>query len=90
MNQKHDREFWENIVKLVEDDGVKLSFIMSQYQITRSSYYYWRNRLRDERGCSESDQAKENKRLMRENLELKMENEILKKPFRLSGESSHH
>lgn len=59
MNEKHDQDFWENIVKLVEDNGTKLSVVLDQYQITRSSYYYWRKRLhRSKEEIEEDEQAK--------------------------------
>lgn len=86
MNEKHDQDFWENIVKLVEDNGTKLSVVLDQYQITRSSYYYWRKRLhRSKEEIEEDEQAKKNKQLQKEILELKMENEILKKAISIIG-----
>ena len=90
MNEKHNQDFWENIVKIVEDNGTKLSVVLDQYQITRSSYYYWRKRLhRSKEEIEEDEQTRKNKQLQKENLELRMENEILKKQFRLSGKSNY-
>lgn len=86
MNEKHDQDFWENIVKLVEDNGTKLSVVLDQYQITRSSYYYWRKRLRrSQKEVEEDEQTKKNKQLEKENFELRMENEILKKAISIIG-----
>lgn len=86
MNEKHNEDFWENIVKLVEDNGTKLSVVLDQYQITRSSYYYWKKRLRrSKEEIEEDEQTKKNKLLQKEILELKMENEILKKAISIIG-----
>ena len=86
MNEKHDQDFWENIVKLVEDNGTKLSVVLDQYQITRSSYYYWKKRLRrSQEEVEEDEQTKKNKQLEKENFELRMENEILKKAISIIG-----
>ncbi len=66
MNEKHDQDFWEYIVKLVEDGGIKLSVVLDRYQITRSSYYYWRKRLHrneEEIEVEEDEQAKKNNQL---------------------------
>lgn len=86
MNEKHNQDFWENIVKIVEDNGTKLSVVLDQYQITRSSYYYWRKRLnRSKEEIEEDEQTRKNKQLQKENLELRMENEILKKAISIIG-----
>lgn len=86
MDKKHDREFWENIVKLVEDNGTKLSFVLDQYQITRSSYYYWRKNLRKTKEeIEEDEQTRRHKELLKENAELRLENEILKKAISIIG-----
>lgn len=86
MDEKHDQEFWENVLRLVEDDGMKLSFVITQYGISRSSYYYWKKRLRKDGGEAKADEAElERRRLIKENADLRMENEILKKAISIIG-----
>lgn len=85
--EKHDEAFWRNIIAL-NKDGKSVSFLMSEYGITRSSFYYYRRRFQDEENGSLSEEDKDKKlaRLEKEKAKLELENEILKKAVLIIGE----
>ena len=81
----HNREFYKHIVEL-ERAGTKLSLLLEQYKITRSSFYYWKKQFeKEEEGIDESSEVA---KLKKENARLELENEILKKAVAIIGRNS--
>src|SRR5262245_39318756 len=82
---KHTDDFKANAVSLVLDQGMSAEAVVKDLGLTRSTFFRWLKQARIDRGeAAPSSQlsADERKRLVeleRENRELKMERELLKK-----------
>ncbi len=83
MGKRYDREFKIQACKLVVEQGYSLREAAEQLGATAWSIRTWINKLRSEGALPPKDQtvdtAEELKGLRKENKQLRLENEILKK-----------
>ena len=80
-NKQYPSEFKEEAVALVLDQGYSVSDAAESLGITTKLLYAWKAKIENERQGSllTGDEREELKRLRKENKELRMEKEILKK-----------
>jgi len=81
-NNKYTDDFKKIIIELL-DSGKTVSSLAKEYEIERQNIYIWK-KLYSKGGSFKSadlktDLEKENQKLLKENAELKLDNEILKK-----------
>lgn len=79
--KQYPKEFKEGAVGLVVEQGYSVSEAAKSLGITTTLLYKWKDKIEAERSgvVLESDERDELKRLRKENKELRMEKEILKK-----------
>lgn len=79
--KQYPKEFKEQAVGLVVEQGYSVSEAAKSLGITTTLLYKWKDKIEAERSgvVLESDERDELKRLRKENKELRMEKEILKK-----------
>jgi len=82
--RKFTDEFKEGAVRLVLDEGKALSEVARNLDLTQSVFGKWVEQARADRGKSKrgtltTDEKEELSRLRKENRELRMERELLKK-----------
>lgn len=79
--KQYPKEFKEEAVRLVVEQGYSVSEAAKSLGITTTLFYKWKDKIEAERSgvVLESDERDELKRLRKENKELRMEKEILKK-----------
>lgn len=80
-NKQYPSEFKEEAVALVLDQGYSVSDAAESLGITTKLLYAWKAKIEDERQGTllTGDEREELKRLRKENKELRMEKEVLKK-----------
>lgn len=80
-NKQYPSEFKEEAVALVLDQGYSVSDAAESLGITTKLLYAWKAKIENERQGTllTGDEREELKRLRKENKELRMEKEILKK-----------
>ena len=86
MNQKrsykrYPKEFKEEVVSLVLDQGYSVVKAAESVGVKPSLVYVWRDKIESEKAAQalDSNERAELKRLRKENKELRLEKEILKK-----------
>lgn len=88
MSKRYNDEFKKQIVMLA-DNGKKISEIIEEYNISRSSIHKWRKEYSNSGSFkakdNRSDEEKELIKLRKENQQLKMENDILKQAALIMG-----
>lgn len=78
--KRYDEEFKENVVKMVLEQGMKISEVSRAIGVHQNTVGIWVRKHQEESDSSElSNEEKELKALKKELAELKEENEILKK-----------
>ncbi len=79
--KQYPKEFKEEAVNLVLEQGYTVSEAAKSVGVTTTLLYMWKDKIEAERSgvALESDERDELKRLCKENKELRMEKEILKK-----------
>ena len=80
-NRQYSAEFKEEAVSLVLDQGYSVSKAAESLGITTGLLYRWKDKVEMANSAKDlnSDEREELKRLRKENKELRMEKEILKK-----------
>lgn len=79
MAKRYSEEFRSEAVRLVIDGGVKLKRAASDLGVSEASLSNWIKEAQGEGGMLSTDEREELKRLRKENLQLRMERDILKK-----------
>ncbi len=93
MRRKYDREFKREAVQLWEHSGRSMAEIARELGIAPKRLYRWKDELRtDEEGAFPGNgkpRDEEIARLRRENAELKMERDILKKALAIFSKTGN-
>ena len=86
VRKKYTQEFKLEIIKLVEEQGHKITNVASHYGIGKSTLKNWLYRYRSEiqgkplaSGNALTEEQRELQRLRKEVIQLKLERDILKK-----------
>lgn len=93
--KQYSPEFKLEMIKLIEEQGQKITDIVAQYGVGESTLKNWLRRYRSEvqgkplcTGKALTEEQRELQRLRKENIQLKLERDILKKASALLAQDS--
>ena len=95
VRNQYSAEFKLELVKLIEEQGQKVPDVASQYNVGKSTLEKWLQRYRAEQsgkplatGRAITPEQQEIQRLKKENAQLRLERDILKKASALLAQDS--
>ena len=95
VRNKYSAEFKLELIKLIEEQGQKVPDVASQYNVGKSTLEKWLQRYRAEQsgkplatGRAITPEQQEIQRLKKENAQLRLERDILKKASALLAQDS--
>ena len=95
VRNQYSAEFKLELIKLIEEQGQKVPDVASQYNVGKSTLEKWLQRYRAEQsgkplatGRAITPEQQEIQRLKKENAQLRLERDILKKAYALLAQDS--
>ena len=95
VRNQYSAEFKLELIKLIEEQGQKVPDVASQYNVGKSTLEKWLQRYRAEQsdkplatGRAITPEQQEIQRLKKENAQLRLERDILKKASALLAQDS--
>ena len=95
IRNQYSAEFKLELIKLIEEQGQKVPDVASQYNVGKSTLEKWLQRYRAEQsgkplatGRAITPEQQEIQRLKKENAQLRLERDILKKASALLAQDS--
>ena len=95
VRNQYSAEFKLELIKLIEEQGQKVPDVASQYNVGKSTLEKWLQRYRAEQsgkplatGRAITPEQQELQRLKKENAQLRLERDILKKASALLAQDS--